>query len=123
LTLYKIKSDGTGQTRLNRHETYAINFVGGWIYYRNGSDGAFIYKIQTDGTNRQKVIGLPTFPLQILDTLPILRKTRILLQENYNLYNKVAGTVKRGPTKAFTSHLVGCYAFCWPLQGRFMLEL
>ena len=38
------------------HNIYNINVVGDWIYYYSFADG--IYKIRTDGTNEQEIVGL-----------------------------------------------------------------
>ncbi|MCE5223257.1 DUF5050 domain-containing protein [bacterium] len=53
--LYKIRTDGTGRTKLNEDNSYYINVVGEWIYYHNNSDEANLYKIRTDGTGRTKL--------------------------------------------------------------------
>jgi len=53
--IYKIKTDGSGRTKLNDDESYNLNVVGEWIYYSNGGDGNRIYKIKTDGSGRTKV--------------------------------------------------------------------
>ena len=52
--LYKIKTDGTGRTKIdnfnsNRRE---INIVGDWIFYNNYSQ---LFKIKTDGTGNTEL--------------------------------------------------------------------
>lgn len=51
--LYKTKKDGTGKTKLNDDYIFHINLVGDWVYYSNGEYE--LYKIKTDGTERQIV--------------------------------------------------------------------
>lgn len=53
--LYKVKKDGTKNTKLNDDESWAINIIEDWIYYENGSDGFKLYRIRKDGTQRTKV--------------------------------------------------------------------
>jgi hypothetical protein len=57
--LYKIRTDGTGKTKLNSDDCRSINVAGDWIYYANYDDGSNVYlklyKIRTDGTGRTKV--------------------------------------------------------------------
>lgn len=36
--LYKMRTDGTGVTRLNKDKPYYINLIGGWIYYSHVTD-------------------------------------------------------------------------------------
>lgn len=33
---------------------FYINVLNGWIYYSDASDNLSIYKIKTDGTNRER---------------------------------------------------------------------
>jgi len=53
--LYKIRTDGTGRTKLNEdyYSSY-LNVLGEWIYYTYAFDSR-IYKIRTDGTGRTKL--------------------------------------------------------------------
>lgn len=55
--LYKIRTNGTGKTKLNSDATDKINIAGDWIYYQiiNKNSPAELYQIRTDGTERQKV--------------------------------------------------------------------
>jgi len=54
--LYKMKTDGTGLTRLNESSSGFINVIGDWIYYGcYASDKHGIYKIRTDGTEETKL--------------------------------------------------------------------
>ncbi len=54
--LYKIKTDGTGKTKLAEDRPKYINVLDGWVYYVNLYDGYAIYRIKTDGTERQKLV-------------------------------------------------------------------
>ncbi len=55
-TLYKIKTDGTGKTEVNKDIPIFINVVGEWVYYvEASSDKNEIYKVKTDGTSRTKL--------------------------------------------------------------------
>jgi len=57
-SLYKIRTDGTGKTKLNDESSLRINVVGEWVYYYNDilTDGlpinSPVYKIRIDGTER-----------------------------------------------------------------------
>lgn len=58
-SLYKIRTDGTGVTKLDSNEDmFYLNVVGDWIYYgtaiNNGGSFA-LYKIRTDGTQKTKL--------------------------------------------------------------------
>jgi RNA polymerase sigma factor (sigma-70 family) len=53
--LYKMKTDGTGKTKLSSDITTYLNVVGDWIYYQNKSDQDTIYKIRMNGTGRTKL--------------------------------------------------------------------
>ncbi|KPU43300.1 hypothetical protein OXPF_27410 [Oxobacter pfennigii] len=58
--LYKIKTDGSGLTKLSNDDLGpyymypCIDIENGWIYYNNYSDEFKLYKIKTDGTGRVK---------------------------------------------------------------------
>lgn len=60
-TLYKIKSDGSQNTVLLQGSNYIFNISGDWIYYVDVGDiskiqdigNVVIYRMKTDGTNRQ----------------------------------------------------------------------
>jgi tetratricopeptide (TPR) repeat protein len=53
--LHKIRTDGTGRTRLCGDQSACLNVTGDVIYYRNYSDGGALYKIHTDGSGREKI--------------------------------------------------------------------
>jgi len=53
--LYKVKTDGTGKTKISDDSPIFINVVSDWIYYSNDNDDGKIYKIRTDGTERTKL--------------------------------------------------------------------
>lgn len=53
--LYKIKNDGTGETKVCDDTAYYLNSYGDWIYYCNGSENGRLYKIRPDGTERTMV--------------------------------------------------------------------
>ena len=55
LALYKIKTDGTGKTKLSDGSAFFINVVGDWIYYYSDSTDGGTYKIKTDGTGKTKL--------------------------------------------------------------------
>lgn len=55
--IFKTDINEMGFTRVNDDSTKALNVVGDWIYYVNEDDGDCIYKIRTNGTERQKVGG------------------------------------------------------------------
>ena len=52
--IFKMKSDGSEQTKLCNDIASYINVVDDWIYYcnNNGNDYFHIYKIRTDGSDR-----------------------------------------------------------------------
>ncbi|SHJ54421.1 DUF5050 domain-containing protein [Parasporobacterium paucivorans] len=51
--LYKIKTDGTGETKVSGDAAYYLNSYGDWLYYTNGSESNRLYKIRPDGTGRE----------------------------------------------------------------------
>ncbi len=53
--LYKIKTDGSEETKISDDNAYCLNLYDGWLYYINSSDNNKIYKIKTDGTERTVV--------------------------------------------------------------------
>jgi hypothetical protein len=56
--LYKIRTDGTGKTKLIDGRVLFINVVGDWIYYVNigvSGNNYDLYKIRTDGTGETKL--------------------------------------------------------------------
>ena len=53
--LYKIRTNGTGKTKLNNDLTSEINVAGNWIYYINRGDENRLYRIRTNGSERQPV--------------------------------------------------------------------
>ena len=53
--IYKIRTDGSGRTRVNNDNSRYLNVVGDWIYYSNESDNYKIYKIRIDGSERTRV--------------------------------------------------------------------
>ena len=64
--LYKIKTDGTGKTKLSNDPGRSINVVGDWIYYSNQNDEFKIYKIKTDGTGESKPQCVKRIQIQLL---------------------------------------------------------
>jgi hypothetical protein len=52
--LCKIRTDGSGEVKLNSDVSFNINVVGDWIYYVNVQPGN-IFKIRTDGTGKTKL--------------------------------------------------------------------
>lgn len=59
--LYQIGVDGTGQTMLNSGDNcYSLNVADGWIYYQNFNDDDTLYRIRTDGTDREQLLDCDT---------------------------------------------------------------
>lgn len=54
--LYKIKTNGTGKTKLSNDPCSNINVVGNYVYYTNTADGNKIYRVRKNGTGRQLFI-------------------------------------------------------------------
>ena len=52
---YKIRTDGTGKTKLCNDAAEYLNVVGDWVYYSQGAEQGKLYKIRTDGTGRTKL--------------------------------------------------------------------
>ena len=51
--LYKVKTDGSEQTKLNDDVPMDLNVFGDWVYYNNYADGEPIsIKVKTDETER-----------------------------------------------------------------------
>lgn len=55
-SLFKIKVDGTGRTRLNNSDSTIIDIYGDWLYYHNNSDNSRVYKVRIDGTEDSKFL-------------------------------------------------------------------
>ena len=53
--IYKVKSDGTGKTKLCDDRARYIYSMGDWIYYNNFSDDGKLYKVNIDGSQRSLV--------------------------------------------------------------------
>jgi len=53
--IYKIRTDGSSNQKLNNDLSWSINLAGDWIYYRNTFDVWKTYKIRTDGSGKQRV--------------------------------------------------------------------
>ena len=66
--LYKIRTDGSGRARLDDEQSFInvepyMDWVyfselavdGGWLYYRNYSDGSLLYKMRIDGTEKTRL--------------------------------------------------------------------
>ena len=53
--IYKVRIDGSELTKLSDDRGGNLNFVDGYIYYRNISDQMKIYRIRPDGSGREKV--------------------------------------------------------------------
>lgn len=64
--LYKIRTDGTGKTKISDDYAEEINVLGDWIYYANLTDNYRVYKIKTDGTGKTKVISDKTGDINII---------------------------------------------------------
>ena len=53
-TLYRIKQDGTGETRVSGDRPYSLNSHGEWLYFTSRED-LKIYRIKPDGSDRTLV--------------------------------------------------------------------
>jgi len=53
--IYKLKTDGTGKTKICSDDAREMMVMGEWIYYSNYSDKNSLYKIKVDGTSRTKI--------------------------------------------------------------------
>ncbi|MGV8981583.1 DUF5050 domain-containing protein [Clostridium sp.] len=73
--IYKLKTDGTGKTKICSDDAREMMVVGDWIYYCNYTDKGNLYKIKVDGTNRTKIADDKCY--------------RINFSENYIYYLKV----------------------------------
>ncbi len=51
--LYKMRSDGSGKTKLSSDMAHGINCLDNWVYYLDGKCN--IYKVTTDGQQKTKV--------------------------------------------------------------------
>jgi len=54
-TLYKMRTDGSGQMKFEGVHGYCLNVVGDWLYFINPDDGDKPYKMRTDGSKLQKI--------------------------------------------------------------------
>ena len=57
--MFKIKADGTGETKLSGDSACNVVVKDGWIYYGNKSDGESLYRVKADGSQRTKVSADP----------------------------------------------------------------
>lgn len=53
--IYKMHTNGTGETKLNEDHSSYINVVGDWVYYRNDDADGAVFKIKTDGTSKTQL--------------------------------------------------------------------
>lgn len=53
--IYKMKTDGSQKGKINDEPSECIDVYDKWIYYKNATD-KYIYRIQKDGTNKQKLV-------------------------------------------------------------------
>ncbi len=54
--LYKIRSDGTGITRLSIQTACDIEVLGDWLYYYNTSETGGAFRTKTDGSKTEKLV-------------------------------------------------------------------
>ena len=55
-SLYRIRVDGTGNTRVIDSACFAYSVVGDWVYYSGNSGESDLWKIRTDGTGNQRLL-------------------------------------------------------------------
>lgn len=55
-SLFKIKVDGTGRTKLIDDDSVIIGIINDWLYYHNNSDNSKVYRVRIDGAENS-VIG------------------------------------------------------------------
>jgi len=85
--LYKIKTDGTGETKISDDAAFCLNFYKDWLYYVNSSDNNKIYKIKTDGSERTVVSDISSANLLVYDDwIYFINNT---FEESSDDYNKV----------------------------------
>jgi hypothetical protein len=51
--VYKMRTDGTGFTKVGDARGDNLNVVGDWLYYKNLNDAGQPYRIRTDGTQKE----------------------------------------------------------------------
>lgn len=66
-SLYKIKTDGSGEEKIGGDYAYYLNYYKDWLYYCNASQNSYIYKIKPDGTQRTLVSESAARNLVIVD--------------------------------------------------------
>lgn len=54
-SLYKMRTDGSGQMKFEGVHGYCLNVVGDWLYFINPDDGDRPYRMRTDGKELQKI--------------------------------------------------------------------
>lgn len=54
--IYKIKTDGTQETKISDAKASFLNVVGNWIYYSDVNDGVNLYKMRIDGNEATKIV-------------------------------------------------------------------
>lgn len=63
---YKMKTDGSSKTLLNKDNPASINILGDWIYYNNQNDLG-LYKMKLDGTGKTKIIDEDVMDVLVLN--------------------------------------------------------
>jgi hypothetical protein len=53
--IFKFRTDGTGRTQIIDDSVWGMIVVDDWIYYANRSDSSKLYRIRTNGTEREKL--------------------------------------------------------------------
>ena len=66
-SIYKMKNDGSGETKLNSEDSSYINIVDGWVYYIAGGSSEGIIRMRTDGSERMQLLEARAWNLIFLD--------------------------------------------------------
>lgn len=64
--LYKIKTDGTGDTLITDSASYDVHVIGDWIFFSGGTSLNGVYKCKTDGTEKTKLVDGLTINVRIV---------------------------------------------------------
>ena len=91
--IYKLKTDGTGKTKLCSDNAREMIVIGEWIYYSNSTDKGRLYKIKVDGSNRTKISDGACYKINYSGNYIYYLKYEDASQPTTSLYRmKVGGT-------------------------------
>lgn len=65
--IYRINQDGTLLEQINDDDSWYINIVNDWVYYRTRDEERKIFRIRADGTNREMISAANAWYINVVD--------------------------------------------------------